>query len=57
MFVPNVGSGDVYSAGEESTDDYCKKGYIIDCPPGAAVNTDCHCIKDPGLDGVAKHPK
>ncbi|KAI4225990.1 MAG: hypothetical protein L6R36_003489 [Xanthoria steineri] len=34
--------------GDEPHDEYCDKGYIMVCPPGAAKNEDCRCIEDPG---------
>lgn len=50
-------TGDVaHTLGDDTHDDYCDKGYIIICPPGAGHNSECHCIKDPG-NGHHHHGK
>lgn len=44
----NAGGKVAHVRGDEPNDDYCDKGYIIVCPPGAKSNQECHCLEDPG---------
>lgn len=53
--IPRPESEEIRTTGDDPHDDFCKKGYIIVCPPGAEKNSDCHCIKDPGHGGEAPH--
>ncbi len=44
----NVGGNGAGTRVDKSHDEYCDKGYMMVCPPGADKNEDCRCIEDPG---------
>ncbi|CAL8580146.1 hypothetical protein XPA_005879 [Xanthoria parietina] len=46
--LSSIGGNGAGTRVDKSHDEYCDKGYMMVCPPGADKNEDCRCIEDPG---------
>lgn len=47
MTVADVADSTIaHARSDDPNDDYCKKGEIILCPPGATHNEECRCIPE-----------